>query len=76
MSLTEEGIGESVPLAAALSDEPSPVQTRSETEGRPEDAHEDVAQTDVHQDEVNGRPQGAKLCEDEKNNQVAEDPRH
>lgn len=32
--------------------------------------------SDVHQDEVDGRPEGAKLCEDEKNNHVAEDPRH
>lgn len=76
MSLTEEGIGEPVPLAAALPNEPPPVHTRSETEGRPEDAHQDVAQADVQQDEVNGRPEGAKLHEDEKDEEVAEGPRH
>lgn len=76
MPLTKEGIGEPVPLAAVLSNEPSPVQTRGETEGCPENAHEDVAQTDVQQDEVDGRPEGAKLCEDEKREEVAEDPRH
>lgn len=76
MSLTEEGIGERVPLAAVLPYQPSPVQARSEAEGRPEDAHEDVAQADVQQNEVDGRPEAAKLREDEKNEEVAEDARH
>lgn len=76
MSLTEEGIGEPVPLAAVLSDEPPPVQTRSKTEGCPESADEDVAQTDVQQDQVDGRPERAKLCEDEQREEVVEDPRH
>lgn len=74
--LTKKGIGEPVPLAAVLSDEPSAVQTRSETEWRPEHAHEDVAQADVQQDEVDGRPEGPKLREDEQREQVAEDSRH
>lgn len=76
LSLTKEGIGKPVPLAALLSNQPSPVQTRGKTEGCPESAHEDVAQTDVQQDEIDGRPEGAKLCEDEKNEEVAQDPRH
>ncbi len=76
MSLTKEGIGEPVPLAAVFSNEPPAVQTRGETEGRPEDAHEDVAHTDVQQDEIDGRPEGAKLCEDKEHEDVAEDSRH
>lgn len=62
MSLTKERIGEPVPLAAVLSNEPSTVQTCSETEGCPENAHEDVAHTYVQQDEINWGPEGAKLC--------------
>lgn len=76
MSLTEQGICEPVPLASVLTDEPPPVQTRREAERRPEDAHEDVAQTDVQQDEVDGRPEGAKLCEDKNDEKVADDSRH
>lgn len=76
MPLTEEGVGEPVPLAPLLPDEPPAVQTGREAEGSPEDADEDVAQADVEQDEVDGRPQGAKLCEDEQDEEVAEDSRH
>lgn len=76
MSLTKEGIGEPVPLAAVVPDQPLSVHTRGEAEGRPEDAHQDVAQADIHQDEVNGCPEGAKLHEDEENEEVADDPCH
>lgn len=74
--LTKEGIGEPVPLAAVLSDEPPPVQTRSKTEGSPEKTNEDVAQADVQQDEIDGRPEGAKLRENEQSQEVVEDTRH
>lgn len=76
MPLTKKGIGEPVPLAAVLPDQPPSVQTGGEAEGRPEDAHQDVAQADIHQDEVNRCPEGAKLHEDEENEEVADDPRH
>lgn len=76
MQLTKEGVSEAVPLAAMLSDQPSTPQTRGEAERCPENAHEDVAQTDVQQDEVDGCPQGAKLCEHEEGEEVAEDPCH
>lgn len=52
------------------------MQTGCEAERGPEEADEDVAQADVEQDEVDGRPQGAKLCEDEQDEEVAEDSRH
>lgn len=74
--LTKEGIGEPVPHAAPLSDHPPPLQAGSEAERRPEHAHQDVAQVDVQQDEIDGRPQGAILDEDEENEGVAEDARH
>lgn len=74
--LTKEGIGEPVPHAALLSDQPPPLQAGGEAERRPEHAHQDVAQVDVQQDEIDGRPQGAILDEDEENEGVAEDARH
>lgn len=52
------------------------MQTRREAERRPEDAHQDVAQADVEQDAVNGRPQGTEPEEDEEHDEVAEDARH
>lgn len=70
MSLTKERIGEPVPLAAVLSYEPSSVQTRRETEGSPENTHEYVAQADIQQDEIDGRPECAKLCKDEQSEEV------
>lgn len=76
MLLTKEGIGEPVPLAAIIPNEPPPVHTGGETEGCPENAHEGVAQTDVQQDEIDGRPEGAKLCEDKKSEEVAEESRY
>lgn len=75
-SLTEEGVGEPVPLAAVLSNEPPPVQTRCEAERGPENTDEDVAQADVQQYEVDGRPESAKLCKDEQRQEVVEDPGH
>lgn len=76
ISLTKEGIGKPVPLTAVLSYEPSSVHTGCETEGSPENAHEDVAQADIQQDEIDGCPEGAKLCEDEQSEKVGEDPCH
>lgn len=76
LQLTKQGIGEAVPLTAVLSNEPPPVQARSETKGCPENAHKDVAQADVQQDEVDGRPEAAKLGEYEQSEKVAEDSRH
>lgn len=64
-SLTKEGVGEPVPLAAVLAYEPSAVQAGGEAEGGPEHAHEEVAHADVQQDQINRRPEGAELCEDE-----------
>lgn len=46
-SLTKEGIGEPVPHAAPLSDQPPPLQAGSEAERRPEHAQQEVAQVDV-----------------------------
>lgn len=76
MSLTEEGIGEAVPLAAALPEQPPPAHAGGEAQRRPGDAHEDVAHADVQQDEVDGRPEAAELSEDDHSEGVAEDPRH
>lgn len=76
LALTKEGICEPVPLAAGLSNEPSPVHTRSETERCAENTHENVAQTDVQQDDIDRRPKAAKLCKDKKSEAIVEDSRH
>lgn len=74
-ALTKEGVGEAVPPAAVLSNEPAAAQAGGEAEGGPEDAHEHVAHADVQQDEVDGGPQGAKLREGEQSQDVVHDPR-
>lgn len=74
--LTKEGIGEAVPHAAPLSDQPAALQAGGEAERCPKHTHQDVAQIDVQQDEVDGRPQGAVLDEDQENQGVAGNARH
>lgn len=65
LSLTEKRIGKAVPPAAAVTDQPSASQAGGEAEWRPEHAHQDVAQADVEQDAIDGRPEAAELDEQE-----------
>lgn len=71
--LTEKRIGESIPLATVVSDKPSTVHIRRKTERCAKNAHKYVTDTDVQQDEVDGCPKRAKLCEDKQNKKVVEE---
>lgn len=74
--LTKEGIGEPVPHATPLSNQPPPLQAGGKAEGCPKNTHQDVTQVDVQQDEIDGCPQGSILDENEENEGVAKDACH
>ena len=71
--LTEKRVGETVPLAPLVSDEPSAVEARRKTEGSSKDTHQHVTHADVEQDEVDGRPQHLEPCEEEKDEEIADE---
>lgn len=71
--LTEKRIGETIPLATQVPDEPPPVDIRSKTEWRAKNAHKYVTDADVQQDEVDGCPETTKLCEYQQNEKIVKE---
>ena len=71
--LTEEGVGETVPPAPQVPDQPSAVEAGGETKGGPEEAHQHVADADVQQDQVDRRPETMKLRKYHENKKIVED---
>lgn len=68
--LTKEGIGEAVPHASALSYEPPSLRAGREAERSPQHAHQQVADGNVHQEQVDGRPQHLVAAEEHEHQQV------
>ena len=71
--LTEEGVGEPVPPAPRVSDHPPSMDAGGKTKGSPKKAHQDVADADVQQDQVDRRPETLKLCKYNENEKIVED---
>lgn len=70
--LTEEGVGEAVPHASALADEPASLRAGREAERSPQYAHQQVADGNVHQEQVNGRAQHLVAAEEHEHEQVVD----
>lgn len=70
--LTAEGVGETVPNAAPFSDEPPSLRAGREAERSPQHAHEQVADGNVNQQQVDGRPQHLVTAEEHEHKQVVD----
>lgn len=73
--LTEEGVGEAVPHASAFSYEPASLRAGREAERSPQYAHQQVADGNVNQEQVDGRPQHLVAAEQHEHYQVVEKPK-
>lgn len=74
--LTEEGVGEAVPHASAFSYEPASLRAGREAERSPQYAHQQVADGNVNQEQVDGRPQHLVAAEQHEHHQVVEKPKN
>lgn len=68
--LTKESVGEAVPHAPAVPYEPPSLRTGGEAERSPEYAHQQVADGNVNQEQVDGRPQHLEAAEKHEHQQV------
>lgn len=68
--LTTERVGEAVPHAAPFPYEPPSLRAGREAERSPQYAHQQVADGNVHQEQVDGRPQHLVAAEKNKHQQV------
>lgn len=68
--LTKEGVGEAVPHAPPVSNEPPSLRAGREAERSPQYAHQQVADGNVHQKQVDGRPQHLVAAEQHEHQQV------
>lgn len=73
ISLTAEGVGEAVPHASLRSDEPASLRAGRKAERSPEHAHQQVADGDVDQQQVDGGAQHLVAAEQDQHQQVAEE---
>lgn len=70
---TEAGVDESVPAAAAAPQQPPPADTGGEAQRGAEQTHQHVADADVQQQHVDGRPQLLEFAEEEQHHEVVEE---
>lgn len=70
--LTEERVCESVPHAASLSNEPPSLRAGREAERSPQYAHQQVADGNVNQQQVDGRPQHLVAAEENEHQKVVQ----
>lgn len=68
--LTKEGVGEAIPHASAFSYEPPSLRAGREAERSPQYAHQQVADGNVDQEQVDGRPQNLVAAEQHEHQQV------
>lgn len=71
--LTEAGVDEAVPAAAAAPQQPPSADARREAEGGAEHAHQHVAHAYVQQQHVHRRPQLLEFAKEQKDDEVVEE---
>lgn len=71
--LTEAGVDEAVPVAAAGSQQPPSTDARGEAECGAEHTHQHVADTYVQQQHVHRCPQLLEFAKEQKDNEVVEE---
>lgn len=70
--LTKQGVGEAVPHAAHFSYEPPSLRAGREAERSPQYAHQQVADGNVNQEQVDGRAQHLVAAEEHEHQQVVQ----
>lgn len=70
--LTAKGVGKAVPHAALLSYEPASLRAGSKAERSPEDAHQQVADGDVDEQQINGGAQHLVAAEQNQHQKVVQ----
>lgn len=75
-TLTEARVDEAVPHAATAAVQPAALQAGGEAEGGAARAHQHVADADVEQHHVDGRPQALEAAEQHQHQQVVEEAEH
>lgn len=73
VSLTQTRVHESVPNAPGASDQPPPLGAGREAERGAQDADQQVASRDAHQEQVHGRAQSPVPAEQREHEEVAEE---
>lgn len=71
--LTEAGVDEAVPAAAAAPKQPPPANAGRETQSGSEQTHQHVADADVQQQHVHRRAQLLEFAEQQQHNKVVEE---
>lgn len=71
--LTEAGVDEAVPAAAAAPQQPPPADAGREAESGSEQAHQHVADADVQQQHVHRRAQLLEFAEEQQDDKVVEE---
>lgn len=71
--LTKEGVCEAVPHASSFPYEPPSLRARREAERSPQYAHQQVADGNVNQEQVDRRPQHLVAAEEQKHQQVVQE---
>lgn len=71
--LTKAGVDESVPTAAAATQQPATSDAGRKAERGAEEAHQHVAHADIQQQHVHRRPQLLEFTEQNQHNKVVEE---
>lgn len=75
-ALTEQAVAETVPDARRLVPAPATFDARRKGEVDPDERHQQVAQADVDQQQVGGRPQPLEAAEQRQDHEVVAEAEH